>query len=73
IKKPKRHIFVLIFNVLLILFQLVSAFTKSIALKEIYESDLLGSIFSIDVILMVVLYYLYANMRKLKKGGSKDE
>ena len=71
IKTPKKHWNTLIGNILVLIFQMVSLFVKNIGLRIITrESTLLVVIFSIDVFLMVILYYLYANIIE-KKGGEK--
>ena len=68
IKQPKRHWWVLIGNGLLIVFQLISMFTKNIGLGLITANGLLISIiFSIDVLIMEILYYLYSGILKSNK------
>ena len=68
IKTPKRHWFVLIGNVLLFSFQAISMFVKNIKIGVLTsEGVLISIIFSIDVLLMLILYYGYSNVIK-KKG-----
>ena len=67
IKTPKKHWNVIIANVLLIVFQFASAITKNIGINIMSNnSALVSSIYSIDVILMVLLYFGYANFKKEK-------
>lgn len=71
IKYPKRHWNVLIGNILVVIFQVVSMFVKNIGIKVLTsESVLTMMIFSIDVFLMVILYYLYSNVKGGNKNGS---
>jgi hypothetical protein len=68
IKNIKRAIFILIANALLLAFQMISLITKNIGLILVTDKGLLiGIIYSIDVTLMVILYYLYSNTIKQKK------
>ena len=68
LKTPKRHIWVLIGNGLLILFQMVSMFVKNLSLEIVTNNGLLiGIIYSIDVTLMTLLYYLYTNFLVQRK------
>ena len=71
IKYPKRHWNVVIGNILVVIFQVVSLFVKNIGIKVLTsESVLTMMIFSIDVFLMVILYYLYSNVKGGNKNGS---
>lgn len=65
-KNFKQYWKVLLANVLLIVFQLISMFIRNTSTNEIYNSSILGTIFAIDVILMLILYFSYANI--IKKG-----
>ena len=68
IKQPKKHWYVIIANVLLLVFQFVSAFTKNVGINIMStNSALVSSIYSIDVILMVLLYFAYSNCIKEKE------
>ena len=67
IKQPKRHWWVAIGNIMLVIFQLVSMFVKNIGIGIVDESTLIGAIFSIDVLLMSTLYYLYSNLVSIKR------
>lgn len=58
---------VIIGNVLNIVFQIISAIIKNVNLSISLEHFLIGIIFSIDVLIMLALYYLYSN----KKIGGK--
>ena len=67
----KKMINILIGNILLFVFQLISMITKNIGVGLLGESILEGAIFSIDVILMIILHYSYANIinNKEKRNG----
>ena len=72
IKCPKRHKFVILGNVLLFVFQAISMFVKNIKIDIVTDYGLLiGIIYSLDVLIMIVLYYLYSNIlqRKEKENG----
>ena len=73
LKLPKRHWFVLMGNGLLLVFQVISMVTKNFGLNIITVNGLLISIiFSIDVSIMSILYYLYSYLltKKGKRNGS---
>jgi hypothetical protein len=69
--KSKKALNVVIANVLLFIFQFISMITKNIGFGILGDSMLEGTLFSIDVILMLILYYGYANVinRKERKNG----
>lgn len=68
IRTPKKHKNILIANGLLLVFQIISLVTRNIGLKILSNSSaLISSIFNIDLIIMVVLYYLYSNLIKGKE------
>lgn len=70
VKKPERHKFVLLGNALLILFQLVSMYIKNIDFEILTKQGvLISTIYSIDVIIMIVIYYLYSISKKGKNNG----
>lgn len=67
----RRHIYVIPANILLFVFQAISMFVKNIEFGILTDKGLLISmIYSIDVLLMVLLYYGYSNVI-LMKGESK--
>lgn len=67
----RRHIYVIPANILLFVFQAISIFVKNIEFGILTDKGLLISmIYSIDVLLMVLLYYGYSNVI-LMKGESK--
>lgn len=69
---PKKHWNVILGNVLVVAFQLISMFVRNIGLKVLtWESSLTIVIFSIDVFIMVILYYLYSNVKGGVKNGRK--
>ena len=69
LKTPRKHIFVIPANIMLFAFQFISMYVKNIDIYVIGSGDvLIGMIFSIDVIIMIALYYLYSNVKKSKKG-----
>lgn len=67
----RRHIYVIPANILLFVFQAISMFVKNIEFGILTDKGLLISmIYSIDVLLMVLLYYGYSNVI-IMKGESK--
>ena len=73
LKSPNRHKFVVLGNGLLLVFQMVSIFVKDIDYIIVTDYGLLtGIIYSLDVLLMIFIYYLYSNIlaqRKEKTNG----
>lgn len=69
IKTPKKLLNIVIGNILVVIFQLVSLITKNINIGFLGDSVLIGNIFAIDVLIMVILYFAYANLIKIKKEG----
>ena len=68
IKTPKKHWMIVLGNVLLFLFQSISMITKNIEYGIITADDLVTSIiFSIDVLLMTILYFAYMNLKERSK------
>ena len=68
IRKPKRHWLVLFGNVLAFTFQSISMLTKNLSFGIVTDNGVLVSaIYSIDVLLMFILYYLYSNNYKRKE------
>lgn len=72
IKTPKKFVNIFYGNVALIVFQIVSMFTKGALPDEIYNTALVGMLYSIDVIIMTIIYYAYANSINLKKEVSQN-
>jgi hypothetical protein len=69
IKEPRKHKNILIANGLLLVFQFISLITRNIGLKFLSNtSALISMIFNVDLIIMVVLYYLYSNLIKRKEN-----
>jgi hypothetical protein len=68
LKDKKRLLNIPLGFALILTFQVISMFTKNVELKIMGDNMLVGAIFSIDVILMVLLYYAYSNLIS-KKGG----
>lgn len=69
-KKPIRSIFAFI---LYAIFQSVSIIVKGLSISQINDdSTLVGLIFSVDIYIMLILYYLYAN-KKDKKDNKNIE
>lgn len=67
IKTPRRHIYVIPANIMLMAFQLISMFVKNINLGILTDKGLLLSmIYSIDVLIMILLYYGYSNVITMK-------
>ena len=64
----RRCAFVVIGNLLLIIFQFISMFIKNIGIGFITDNGILISfIFNIDVTLMIILYYFYINILKERR------
>lgn len=62
LKNTKRHFYVILGNLLVLIFQSTSLFVKNLSFEIVTENGLLiGIIYSIDVTIMYVLYYLYSN------------
>lgn len=69
IKTPKRHKFVVLGNVLLLAFQMISIYVKNIDFIIVTDYGLLtGIIYSIDVLIMIIIYYLYSNILSRKEN-----
>lgn len=68
IKNPKRHKYVILGNILIFVFQLVSMLVKDLRISIVTNYGLLiGIIYSIDILIMIVLYYLYSNVSLKRK------
>lgn len=74
-KEFKKWLNVIIANVLLFAFQIISMYTKNIEFGVLGDSVLIGAIYSIDVLIMLVLYFAYANVinndkeKEVKENG----
>lgn len=63
IKTPKKHIYVIPANIMLFVFQAVSMFVKNVDFGVLTDKGLLVSmIYSIDVLIMILLYFCYSNV-----------
>lgn len=63
IKTPKKHIYVIPANIMLFVFQAVSMFVKNVDFGVLTDKGLLVSvIYSIDVLIMILLYFGYSNV-----------
>jgi hypothetical protein len=68
IKNPKRHWIVLLSIGLLFIFQLLSLIVKNLQIEFVTNNGLVISlIYSLDITIMIILYYLYSNLRMLKR------
>ena len=68
-RKNARLIHIIIGNLLLIVFQVISLFVKNLKIGLITENGMLiGIIYGIDVFLMVILYYFYSNISKERRN-----
>lgn len=68
IKDIKRIWLIPMANAMLILFQLLSLITRNLALNIVLDNGLLvGIIYSIDITIMLFIYYLYSNQIKQKR------
>ena len=71
-QNKKRYIWVILGNIMIFVFQLLSALARNIGIKIITDDGILiSAIFSIDVILMAILYYCYT-IFYIKKGENHD-
>lgn len=61
-KEFKKWLNVIIANILLFGFQIISMYTKNIEFGVLGDSILVGAIYSIDVLIMLILYFAYANV-----------
>lgn len=61
-KEFKKYLNIIIGNVLLFAFQAVSMYVKNINFGVLGDSVLIGVIYSIDVLIMILLYFGYANI-----------
>jgi hypothetical protein len=62
-KERKKHKNVIIANVLLVAFQFLSLIAKNVGLIVMSnDGALVASIYSIDVLLMLLLYFAYSNI-----------
>lgn len=61
-KEFKKWLNVIIANILLFGFQIISMCTKNIEFGVLGDSILVGAIYSIDVLIMLILYFAYANV-----------
>lgn len=67
-RRNKRIIQIVLGNILLIIFQLMSLFIRNISIGIITNNSLIiGIIYGIDVFIMVVLYYFYSNISKERR------
>lgn len=69
----KKLFNIVIGNVLLVAFQIISMYTKNLGLNLLGSNLVIDTIYGIDVIIMLALYYAYANLIKTKKGEKFNE
>lgn len=67
----KKYFNILIANILLFSFQATSMYIKNISFGVLDGNSFIGMIYSIDVLIMVILYFAYANINKKEKGGKE--
>lgn len=70
LREPKKILNILYANVAVIIFQIISMYIKDTAGLEMHDNILLVTIFSIDVLIMLILYYAYANLKNIKGGST---
>ena len=70
-KNYKKYWHIIVAFILTLSFQLISLFTKSIAIKVIDEDTFISLIYMIDIYFMCFLYYLYRNFEKEKQNMGK--
>lgn len=62
-KNKKRFWYIILGNVLLIIFQVVSMYIKNIEIGILTNNGaLMSTIYCIDVLIMILLYYFYSNI-----------
>jgi hypothetical protein len=66
-KNFKKYIAIIVANLFIFAFQIISLFVKNLAFVVVDDSTFIGLIYMIDMYLMCVLYYLYRNYEKEKK------
>lgn len=66
-KRWRSYWKIIVANVLLVVFQLISMVAKNIDIEILGESLLIDIIFSIDVLIMLALYFAYSNVIKIKR------
>jgi hypothetical protein len=69
-KSFKQYLNIIIGIILLLVFQIVSLYTKNIDLTTLGDNILVDVIYSIDVLIMLVLYFGYSNTIKTNKEKS---
>lgn len=72
-KQWKSYWKIILANILLFGFQAISMITKNIDFGILGNSVLIGIIFSIDVLIMVILYYAFANIIKINKQNKEKQ
>lgn len=72
-KRYKQYWRVLAANVLLVMFQLISVYIKNTDFYALYDSVLFSAIYGIDVLIMVVLFYLYSNKQRIQKNAKIEK
>lgn len=70
-KDLKKYIYIPIGLVLILAFQVISLLARNLGLVNVADSYFVGFIYSIDVYIMLVLYYLYRNTKKERKTMGK--
>ena len=70
-RAPKKILNIFYANVALIVFQIVSMYVKDVSAVAMYDTILLGLIYSLDVLIMLILYYAYMNLKSIK-GGTEN-
>jgi len=60
----RKIVYTIVGNILVLVFQIVSLITKNLALGYVTLDVVSGFIWMIDIYIMTVLYYLYANFNK---------
>lgn len=63
-KNFKKYITIIIANIFIFAFQIISLFVKNIGFVNVGDTYFIGLIYSIDVYIMCILYYLYRNFNK---------
>lgn len=74
-KRYKEYWKIIVANLLLVAFQLCSMYIKETDFGELYENNMVAIIYGVDVVIMVILHYAYANIARLNREikNSKGE
>lgn len=61
-KQVKKYCNIIVANILLISFQIVSMYVKNLGVNVLSENLVSETIYGIDILIMLILHYAYANL-----------